>query len=131
MWGLVSHTPALWEEALTVGPFTNTTFLGPRVPKNYCSAFLTNTGVFILTAFQGAVSQQARKPLYYPNFVLEAEGKQTCIQTLISGSSKVLGSITILKNCFIFLLVTFVACKVKVSFYSVNNKEIGKCNTTL
>lgn len=78
-------------------------------------------------AFQGAASQQGRKPLYYPDFVnvLEAEGKQMCVQTpnfrLQPGT----------RTPHIFLVVNFVACKVKVSLYLVNNKEIGKCNITL
>ena len=55
-------------------PFTSRTFLGARIPKTtlwktLLYALLTNTSVFILMAFLGAVSRQGRKPLYYPSFV--------------------------------------------------------------
>lgn len=57
-------------------------------------------------AFLGAVSQQGRKPLYYPSFVniRRWKGNRHTFKPLISGSSEVPGSITMLIKLFLYFL---------------------------
>lgn len=72
--------------------------------EKYYSAFLTNTGIFILMAFQG--TSREGNPYILSTLLMfwRQKGNRHVFKPLISGPREVLGHITVLKKLFCFLI---------------------------